>query len=367
MNQGNNKKILMISTDRKVFEKGSDVRRRFILYGSLVEELHVIVFAKKSLLFKQERISENVFLYPTNSSSKLKYMYDATKIGCNITGINLITTQDPFETGIVGVELARKLKTRLEIQIHTDFLSKYFKKWDIKNVFRVFLGKYVLKKADCIRVVSNRIKTSIKVALPHISVTPIVLPVFIDINKIKNTLISVDLHKEYPQFDHISLMVSRLEKEKDIKRVIKIFSKIVRNYPKSGLVIVGNGSQRKSLESAVNTLKLTENVIFEGWQEDIVKLVSYYKSADLFINSSLYEGYGRTLVEALASGTPVLSTDVGVATEIGSDIFRTDEELYKKVVEYIDGKEGNVRLKTYPYRNEEEYLLTMKDCWNKCV
>ncbi len=358
--------IISIGSDRNIFIDGSIVRERIIKYGDLCNTLHVIVFTKKDLKFTKTQIAKNVFLYPTNSSSKLKYMYDAIKIGGNITGINLITTQDPFETGIVGVELARKLKARLEIQIHTDFLSKYFKKWDIKNVFRVFLGKYVLKKADCIRVVSNRIKTSIKVALPHISVTPIVLPVFIDFNKIKDTLISVDLHKEYPQFDHISLMVSRLEKEKDIKRVIKIFSKIVRNYPKSGLVIVGDGSQRKSLESAVNALKLTENVIFEGWQEDIVKLVSYYKSADLFLNTSLYEGYGRTLVEALASGTLVLSTDVGVATEIGSDIFRTDEELYKKVVGYIDGKEGNVRLKTYPYRNEEEYLLTMKDGWNRC-
>lgn len=357
----------MISIDRKVFEKSSDVRRRISLYGSLVDELHVIVFAKKSLLFKNEEISENVFLYPTNSSNKLRYIHDAIKIGNSILGVDLITTQDPFETGVVGVTLARKLgNVRLEIQLHTDFLSQYFRKWNIKNTFRVVIGKRVLKKADCIRVVSNKIKTSIKKKLPHISVTPTVLPVFVDINKIRNTPISIDLHKKYPQFEHITLMISRLEKEKNINRVIKVFGKIIKNYPKTGLVIIGDGSEKDALELTVKRLKLAENVIFEGWQEDQDEVISYYKSANLFLNSSLYEGYGRTFVEALASGTPVLSTDVGVAREVGADIFTTNEELTKEIIEYIDGKEGNRELKTYPYKNEEEYLNALKNSWEEC-
>ena len=95
-------KVVMISTDRKAFEEGSEVRRRFELYGSLVEELHIIVFAKKKLGFEKEQITQNTFLYPTNSSNVLRYMSDAQKIGKAIKDVDLVTTQDPFETGIVG-------------------------------------------------------------------------------------------------------------------------------------------------------------------------------------------------------------------------------------------------------------------------
>lgn len=356
--------IISVGSDRDIFIEGSPVRERVIKYGGLCNNLHIIIFTKRNLGFTQTQISKNVFLYPTNSFSKLLYIHDAIKIGSAIRDADLITTQDPFETGIVGVTLARKLKAKLEVQVHTDFLSSFFKKRSIKNIIRVLLGKWVLRKANFIRVVSDKIKTSIEKELSVVTVIPTVLPIFVDIEKIKNTPISTDLHKKYSQFEHITLMVSRLEKEKDIERVINVFSDIVRNYPSAGLVIVGEGSERKSLELSVKRLKLVENVVFEGWQEDVV---SYYKSADLFLNSSFYEGYGRTLVESLAAGTPVLTTDVGVATEIEADIFTSDEELRKKLSQYVLGKGKIQKLESYPYRNEEMYLLQLKDSWSKCI
>ena len=55
-------------------------------------------------------------------------------------------------------------------------------------------------------------------------------------------------------------------------------------------------------------------------------LISYYKTADLFLNTSLFEGYGMTLVEARAAGCKVVSTDVGVAREVGAKIIPYDSE-----------------------------------------
>ena len=54
-------------------------------------------------------------------------------------------------------------------------------------------------------------------------------------------------------------------------------------------------------------------MVFEGWQEN---LISYYKTANLFLLSSNYEGYGMTLLEAAAAGCPIISTDVGIAGEL---------------------------------------------------
>jgi len=58
---------------------------------------------------------------------------------------------------------------------------------------------------------------------------------------------------------------------------------------------------------------LKDNIIFEPWSND---LASYYKSADLFLLVSNYEGWGMAVVEAMAAGCPVLMTDVGCAGEL---------------------------------------------------
>jgi len=66
----------------------------------------------------------------------------------------------------------------------------------------------------------------------------------------------------------------------------------------------------------VKKLKIDKSVVFEPWQND---LISYYKTANLFLVTSNYEGYGMTIVEAIASHCPVVSTDVGIAKEILQD------------------------------------------------
>ena len=73
------------------------------------------------------------------------------------------------------------------------------------------------------------------------------------------------------------------------------------------------------------------NVIFEKWI-DRETLFSYYKTVDLFLVTSLYEGYGMTLVEAQAAGCPIISTDVGVAREVGARIIDHDSLSVAKTV-----------------------------------
>jgi len=58
---------------------------------------------------------------------------------------------------------------------------------------------------------------------------------------------------------------------------------------------------------------LEKNVIFVGWQEDTP---SFYKSADIYFSTSNYEGYGISMLEAVLSFLPVVSTDVGVVGDV---------------------------------------------------
>jgi glycosyltransferase involved in cell wall biosynthesis len=389
-------KILMISTDRKILESDSAVRQRIVEYGKLVDELNIVIFNSSTRVasskYQVERIlGTNVTLYPTNSRNRWFYIFDAVRIGRRVIGNwkleignssnkneILVTCQDPFETGLVGWWIAKKTGAKLHLQIHTDFLSKYFIKESFLNRVRVCLAKFLLLKADGIRVVSERIKQSLSSIDYKLSTKAIVLPIFVDIKNYENKIPAFDLHKKYPQFDFIILMTCRLEKEKNITLAIDVMREIVKNNHKVGLVIVGDGSLLKSLELKTKNLKLETNIVFEGWQKD---LFSYYKTADLFLFTSNYEGYGMSLIEASASGCPILTTDVGL---VGSVLKEGDIKVCKtgkkdcfvaeikkllkdKLPLYDMSIKARKRIEENVIKDKQEYLNKMKEGWEECL
>ena len=337
-------KVLNISSDRNIFKEGSVVRARMIEYGTLFEELHIIVFCPKKLstfppplIHRQAdsfQLSTNVRVYPTNSCSKWLYIFDAIRIGKRIirnwksarTNVHsdglkiensrndlVISSQDPFECGLAAYQLSKLAKLSLHIQIHTDFLSPYFASLSLLNRLRVLIARHILPKANAVRVVSQRIKNSLEICNLPVATEPTVLPIFANLEKFKIAEPVFSLQEKYSHWGFIILAVARLSPEKNIAFAIKILQEILKTYPKTGLVIVGDGSLGESLKFKVKSLKLDENVAFEGWQENTV---SYYKTANLFLQTSLYEGFGLSLLEALASGCPAVSSDVGIAPEI---------------------------------------------------
>ena len=299
--------ILTIGSDRNLFKEGSPVRKRAIEYSTLANRYYAIVFSTADLGLKIERISQNAWIIPTNSKNRWHYIRDAIKIGRKFSGIDVVSSQDPFECGFVGMRLAKFFKCTFQIQIHTDFISSHFKSGFLNRV-RVFIAGMVIPRADIIRVVSARIKKSLN--RYKIKAKVVILPIFVDVNYIKSKNPDFDLDEKFKGFSKIILVASRLEKEKDVALAIDAFNSVSQKNSEVALIIVGDGSERKKLEEKVRNFKLQEKVFFEGWQEDIF---SYYKTADIFLSTSLYEGYGMSLIEALASGVPVVTTDVGVA------------------------------------------------------
>ena len=220
----------------------------------------------------------------------------------------------------------------MEIQIHTDIGSPYFQNFNFLNKIRTFISKYTLTRANTLRVVSQRIKDYVKKYIDESKIE--IRPIEVNIDGIKNSqiILEADLHKKYPQFEKIILMVSRLEKEKNIEMAIKAFSIILKKMPKTGLIIVGNGKEKDNL------MKISEKmpIIFEDWQNNQEILASYYKTCDLFLNTSWYEGYGMTLKEAGIAGCKIVSTDVGIAREVGARVVGWSEgEMAEMVIEIL--------------------------------
>jgi len=367
-------KVLMISSDRKLFEDGSAVSERMKEYGALVEELHIVLLSDLGHGLKERQLSENVWVYPTNSLVNFLRPLDAARLGKKIIfdkkfvrGQSIITTQDPFECGWAGMKIKKKWRIPLEVQLHTDPFSPYFS--GFQNRVRKFFARTVLAKADGIRVVSESLKLKAKSLKLEAEIS--VLPIYVDRKKIEDVHAAFDLHTRYP-WRFIILAVSRLAPEKNLSLALEALALIRHRFPDTGLVIVGSGPEEKVLKLKIKSLKLEGVVEFAGWQDS---LVSFYKTANAFIQTSLFEGYGLSLVEAGLSGLPVITTPVGIATELahGKDayIYPLDStrgkptgnpELFANgIIDLIENNQKRENLKINLKRTLESKLLSKGD------
>lgn len=326
----------MISTDRKIFEEGSNVRARQVDYAKDWDEVHIVIFSKKD--HREITVSSNCWVYPTRSFSKYLYPFDAIKLGRFIIakrGITHITCQDASLTAMAGLALKNESHLPLEIQVHEDLGSPFYAH-RVSNRIRKTLALKYLPQADSVRVVSERIRNYLvdKIKIDANKVT--VKPIAIDVSWIESAPVTVDLHKKYPQFSKIVLMASRLEKEKNFELALHSWKGVIGHMADAGLIIVGEGSMEEKIKSLSASLGVVQNVIVEKWA-DKTTLASYYKTADLFLNTSLFEGYGMTLIEAKAAGLPVVSTDVGVARESGANIVDNEPgDVCRKIVQALN-------------------------------
>lgn len=106
------------------------------------------------------------------------------------------------------------------------------------------------------------------------------------------------------------LFVGRLHIQKGLPYLIKAVSVLVGKYPNISLHLVGEGPQKKFLEKMVKNLKLERYIHFMGFVSGD-KLIKEYKSSQLFVLPSFYEGQPLTLLEAWAAKIPVVATAVG--------------------------------------------------------
>lgn len=111
-----------------------------------------------------------------------------------------------------------------------------------------------------------------------------------------------------PSSDIQFLHVARLDPVKKQEVLIKAFAEVVKHYSGSRLNIVGDGPERNKLEQQIQNLKLGEHVILHGQQLDTL---SYFHTNQVFVLSSIAEGTPMTVLEAMATGLPIVATEVG--------------------------------------------------------
>jgi glycosyltransferase involved in cell wall biosynthesis len=108
-------------------------------------------------------------------------------------------------------------------------------------------------------------------------------------------------------------VVARLEEQKGHMVLFRALRRLLPDFPQIKVLVVGDGTLRPVLEAKVLEMGLSEQVLFVGTRKDIPEILA---ALDLFILPSLWEGFSMAILEALATGTPVMATDVGGASEV---------------------------------------------------
>jgi len=113
--------------------------------------------------------------------------------------------------------------------------------------------------------------------------------------------------------DFVWIAVGRFEDNKDYPTMLEAFAKFYRKHPNSFLLIVGKGPLEEAIKRLAVQLQIKEAVRFLGVRRDIPALMA---AADAYLMSSAWEGLPAVLLEAAASGLPIVATDVGGNREV---------------------------------------------------
>lgn len=310
-------KILMLSIDKGLLGKNpmGDVIERHKKYGEFCEQLDIVVFSK--VHYEKQKLSNNVFVYSTNSLTRYNFFFDAYKIGKKLFKENYYQLIiGDFFSGLSAWWLKKKFKSKLLLTLHGDF-------WHNKaglqslwhNYFLLFFNKILLKKVDSLRVVSNSLKNKlIKMGVNPEKVW--VIPVAVDWQKINqfDPQIKKEIENNFP--GKIILFIGRLDAVKNLSWFLDVFKKVAEQYIGSvKLVIAGQGVEEKNLNAKVQQLNIEDRVKFVG-QIPHNELPNYLAACNILVLPSLSESFGKVLIEAGAAGKPVVATMTTGAKEI---------------------------------------------------
>lgn len=154
---------------------------------------------------------------------------------------------------------------------------------------------------------------------------------------------------EYIQDSKTIVTVGRIEKEKNQASLIRVVAPILKQYSDWKLEIYGKGSEIGNLKNLINLLDLNKNIFLKGEIKDPSKAFS---NSSIFVLTSLYEGFGLVIIEAMAYGVPVVSYNSpcgpaeiiqhnknGIIIELNNEV-----ELGNSIKYLIQNKEERIRL-----------------------
>lgn len=165
---------------------------------------------------------------------------------------------------------------------------------------------------NSIRVVRASLQQSAALIVPSAFLETVFSRFGINARIVPNTIDTERFHNSHPHREkRRQFLVSRnLEPIYDNETAIRAFAIVRQTYPDARLTVAGSGPQAEPLAALVDELELSDSVRFTG-RLDRDEMARVYREADISINPSRVDNMPVSILEAMASGTPVVSTAVG--------------------------------------------------------
>lgn len=272
----------------------------FAEQGYLVD---IVLARKEGILLAQ--IPSKVELIDLNAPSLLRSLPALISYLKKERPIALLSAlEDTNIVALVAKQLAR-VPTPVIVTVHNNLSqeSRHANNW--KRRFVPSLVPWFYPWANAVVAVSQGVAEDlVKLGLrsPNLKViyNPIITPEFTQ--KLQQTLNHSWFNQGEPP---VILGVGRLNQQKDFPTLIRAFAEIRRQQP-ARLMILGEGEERGNLETLIQKLGIAEDVSLPGFVDNPY---IYMAQATVLVLSSAWEGFGNVLVEAMAAGTPVISTN----------------------------------------------------------
>jgi glycosyltransferase involved in cell wall biosynthesis len=305
------KHVYMIGRDRTALQPGSPLSGRLERYGALLPITLVIMGTGNRV---ETTIGTGVTVIAPGGSSIIGAFIKATVTAVHL-GIKqrrtftVVTTQDVLYAGILGYIVAKILRLPFYVQLHGDYLDNpawFASKVGVGNKVMNNVGKWLLRRADGVRAVSLRLKEQL-VRDFHIEAERIIsLPIGTDLGIFAKTDEGVRT-KEL-------LFVGRLIPEKEPFLFCDVAIAVARERHDVTIGIAGDGFLKDEIEKKFADAGLRDRVHFYG-SLDQPTLAKKYASVYCYIHTAGWEGWGMPMIESMAAGCPVVTTDSGCAGE----------------------------------------------------
>jgi len=185
--------------------------------------------------------------------------------------------------------------------------SAYGRSEGLKDWFTNTLASYVYTLADEVVGVSGGVVESIveNTRVDSAKTSVLYNPIDLESVRARSKEPVDDKWLSNPEIDSI-VSVSRLESQKNLSLLLRAFKIVHEQHPSTRLIVVGKGSERRPLGELARSLGIEDVVSFPGYVDNPY---AYMRQSAVFVLSSRYEGLPTVLIEALACGCSVVSTD----------------------------------------------------------
>jgi glycosyltransferase involved in cell wall biosynthesis len=295
-----------------------DNRERHAEYASRIGHLHMLIYAPRGVGTQPVQITDRFTAYPSGSRSRYLFPFDAYRAGagiCRSERIDVISTQDPFTTGLVGAWLKQQHGIPLQVNNHSTFFGNPYWLAESPIRHRAFepLGRWVVRQADTLRTVNadqreRYIQMGVGPERIEVINTPINLDRFVEPPD-QAQLATLHEQLSIPPDGRVILWVGRPIAIKRVPDLLEAFALVRGDHPGAYLVLVGDMSGAPEIARHVARLDLEEFVRCPGAVAH-ADLPTYYALCDVFVLSSVYEGMPKVIAEASVSGTPVVATRI---------------------------------------------------------